>query len=49
MQQQMSMGGPQAADPGKAFQAQMEALEVVEHKFLLDDVESRLLEAHGLL
>ena len=44
MQQQMSMGG-QVPDVGKAFDGQMEALEIVEHKWHLDDVEARLIES----
>eukprot|EP00054_Salpingoeca_dolichothecata_P018084 m.110536 g.110536 ORF g.110536 m.110536 type:complete len:252 (+) comp22726_c0_seq2:40-795(+) len=44
MQQQMTgggMGAPQ--DPGKAFQAEWEALEVTQHEFALADAERRLL------
>eukprot|EP00042_Codosiga_hollandica_P029760 m.167313 g.167313 ORF g.167313 m.167313 type:complete len:248 (-) comp53164_c0_seq3:194-937(-) len=46
MQQQMSFGQMNTAqDPAKAFQAQWEAIEIVEHKSALEDVEVRLLEA----
>ena len=46
MQQQMpgSMGMGQGVDPAKAFQGQFEAIEVVEHKHVLDDAESRVLD-----
>ena len=46
MQKQMSMGAMGAPpDPAKAFQAQWEAIEVVEHKDALADVEARLVES----
>ena len=44
--QQNPMGG--AEDPDKTFGAEVENLEVVEHWYVLDGVEDRLLAMHGM-
>ena len=45
MEQQMKMGGagPQAMDTPKLYEAELQALNMVEHKFILDKAEERLL------
>jgi hypothetical protein len=50
MAQQMSQMNPGAmmqpnADPDKMFKAEAENLEVIEHKYLLDGIEERVLVA----
>lgn len=50
MAQQMNQMNPQAmmqpnADPDKMFKAEAENLEVIEHKYLLDGIEERVLVA----
>ncbi|KAK5126994.1 hypothetical protein LTR85_008353 [Meristemomyces frigidus] len=47
--QQQQMGNPMggADDPDKLFQAEAENLEVVEHRYILDGVEERLLAKLG--
>jgi len=49
MEQQMKMQtgqGPQQMDTPKLYQAESEALSMVEHKFLVEEAETRLLAAH---
>ena len=51
MAQQMAQMNPSASanmfqpgqDPDKAFQAEAENLEVIEHEYILDGIENRLL------
>lgn len=47
---QAQMGNPMggAEDPDKLFNAEAENLEVVEHYYLLDGVEDRLLERFAM-
>jgi len=49
MQMQQMGGNPMGAaeDPDKLFQAEAENLEVVEHRYILDGVEDRLLAKLG--
>lgn len=49
MQQQAQMQNPMggAEDPAKPFLNEAENLEVVEHWYILDGVENRLLEKFG--
>ena len=44
--QQMGMGNPLGGgdDPDKQFQAEIENLDVVEHRYILSDVEDRVLD-----
>ena len=56
MSQQMAQMNPSAGaamfgpgqDPDKLFQNEAENMEVVEHRWILDGVEQRLLERHGM-
>lgn len=52
MAQQMGQMNPAAGmggnnDPDKLFQAEAENLEVVEHEYILDGIEDRLLASLG--
>eukprot|EP00112_Aurelia_sp_Birch-Aquarium-sp1_P006132 Seg1684.8 transcript_id=Seg1684.8/GoldUCD/mRNA.D3Y31 product="ER membrane protein complex subunit 3" protein_id=Seg1684.8/GoldUCD/D3Y31 len=45
MQEQMS-GGPMPTDPGKAFEAEWEALEIVDHDWAMKNVEEELMREY---
>ncbi|KXJ11608.1 ER membrane protein complex subunit 3 [Exaiptasia diaphana] len=45
MQDQMQMQMP--PDPSKAFKAEWEALEIVEHEWALENVEEELIEEYS--
>lgn len=49
VQQQMGQNNPMggAEDPMKQFNAEAENLEVIEHRYILDGVEDRLLAKLG--
>jgi hypothetical protein len=53
MSQQMAQMNPGAGvmgpnnDPDKLFQAEAENLEVIEHEYILDGIENRLLTSLG--
>lgn len=47
MQEQMSGAGMMAPpDPNKAFKAEWEALEIVNHQWYLQGVEDELIDSH---
>jgi hypothetical protein len=44
MQQQMMMGGGAPIDTKKIYKAERENIDLVEHKWALEDAEKRLLD-----